>query len=707
VEKRGEEAELRLATMGRYERAMEKLEDLRQDFYESPTTYGKRTRKLFLKINEDCERWVVRKFIAGICRDKFYRSIFKERSRNKAMTLDAAIKRLKVLYELADGTDYDPDSDSEDESEISAEESDCGNQLPETVLPITYFVVNTIPHHVLSNPVAFKRFLKTNNFRPSFDSSGPFSRKSIQALQAAYRQPSPATHEEDRQVAEESPTVIVETISVTADSQTSEHSEKPERRCEIAAIDSAVAAATEDESASEHSSNSSETAPISNYFELPAIDDEIEPVAIGSAGGNSRDAMNETGQELEVWSTVDECLNSYQNATGEKKEEKWREKDWGPNEVEKERGVSTMGLRMDTQGFAQSLAGPDGKRAVGEQAAGEMDRKQSILLLTSGERVGNAGEDHETTEELNRNYQPDSGNEADARCGMRNPSFQHIRTASEWDPGPGELKGAIPAIEESKVRLFEIAFGDLRAVEQCRTDPNTEDPTSIAVKTMSQQPEDSAVQFRWPPADARGGFQQAYDGSPVRSIATLNAKLEQQYLPAWETTQPMETSTTSLVSSHSALGNDMQNSQLQVATTSDDYSSDHNLDEIPCISSGTRRTTEPHQSEAQDSQGPGRKACNNNMAFRCLKEWVCFGLGKVQWAKRRNCLGDWKRVLRRIRRGQGGGIGGKRIWDPGGKEVEFRSMTWRCEKGRENLAAWDRLEEHESEELAGWQAFGF
>ena len=71
-----------------------------------------------------------------------------------------AMKRLKALYELAHETDYDPDSDSEDESERSAGESDSNSQFEEAELPLSYFVVRTIPHHILSDQAAFNQFLK-------------------------------------------------------------------------------------------------------------------------------------------------------------------------------------------------------------------------------------------------------------------------------------------------------------------------------------------------------------------------------------------------------------------------------------------------------------------------------------------------------------------------------------------------------------------
>jgi hypothetical protein len=68
------------------------------------------------------------------------------------------------------------------------------------------------------------------------------------------------------------------------------------------------------------------------------------------------------------------------------------------------------------------------------------------------------------------------------------------------------------------------------------------------------------------------------------------------------------------------------------------------------------------------------------MVFRSLGKVIWVGLHWGQQYEGWNCFGDWKRFLGRIGRALRGGIGGKRIWDPGGKEEEFQSMTWRCEK---------------------------
>ena len=101
----------------RYNRAIDKLSCLMQKEWESPKAYGSRVMKLLNKVDDDDERWVVKKFIKGIDRKEFRRTIRAERDHNKMMTLAAAIDKLKNLYEQADDTDYDSDSDSDDDDD--------------------------------------------------------------------------------------------------------------------------------------------------------------------------------------------------------------------------------------------------------------------------------------------------------------------------------------------------------------------------------------------------------------------------------------------------------------------------------------------------------------------------------------------------------------------------------------------------------------
>ena len=111
---------------------------------------------------------------------------------------------MKALYSLENETDYDPDPDSEDKYD----ESDSDSEFVDS--NFSYIVVNTMPHHLLLNSVAFKQFLRRNNFRLSFDLSGPFSRKLILAMQAAHVRQTLASCEKVHQVVQEPRTAVVD-----------------------------------------------------------------------------------------------------------------------------------------------------------------------------------------------------------------------------------------------------------------------------------------------------------------------------------------------------------------------------------------------------------------------------------------------------------------------------------------------------------------
>jgi hypothetical protein len=243
-------------------------------------------------------------------------------------------------------------------------------------------------------------------------------------------------------------------------------------------------------------------------------------MAVNSKGGASSDTMGMSDQELKVRSTADESINAYRNSTGEKEVEKWREKGCVWKQVDKEKGVSTMDLRMKTEGFGQDLADSGWRQAVVE-AAGDMDKERPIALTTSGERGRNVEqENHGATEEQDNSCKPHNSSDVTSRA-IRSPGVQQMRTASEWDPGPGELKDAIPATKGGKA-LHTITFGDLQAVERRRAQHDIKNAMSIAVKTIFQKPMDSAVQYLWPP---KSGIQWAYHNTVKRSIAILKTSL--------------------------------------------------------------------------------------------------------------------------------------------------------------------------------------
>ena len=146
----------------RYNRAIDKLSCLTQKEWESPKAYGSRAMKLLGKVDDDDESWVVKKFIKGIDRKEFRRTIRAERDRSKTMTLAAATDMLRILYEQADDTDYDSDSDSDsddgkkraciriyprsDNTQFWTVSSDSGDVVEEQLLYLLRdFRSNTVP----------------------------------------------------------------------------------------------------------------------------------------------------------------------------------------------------------------------------------------------------------------------------------------------------------------------------------------------------------------------------------------------------------------------------------------------------------------------------------------------------------------------------------------------------------------------------------
>ena len=522
--------------MNRYDRAMLKLDALTQGKFESPTTYGKWVWKLFLQVDEDDESWVVRKFINGIADEEFWRILRAERNHNRSMTLDAATKRLKALYEIAKETDYDPDPDSEDEYD----ESDCDSQFTEFGSPFAYIVVNTMPHHILSDPAAFKEFLARKNFRPSFDWSGPFSRQSIQALQAEHGRRSPAASDrKHNEAAEESPMVIAESVCMSKPDNTSGQSE---RMMEMDTCSQSKQTAVP----------RNELPPPDLWSELPFLDDAtVDPTsgiaAIGPMADNaqselSSETLEAADCELEILSFVDESMEWYQNSTGEKEVEKWREKDCFLRDGNEEKAVSTIDLGAKMNRCARDLIdsglNPD---AVG--AAGMQDEERLSGLATSGE-LGPCAEriNHGTTEEPESSGGSHSSDDI-AMDAIQNPSTLPIRTASEWDPGPGASMSLMPAIGEGKA-LCTITFVECQVVEPCSLKPEIGNLMKIVAKTIIHEPTHPVAEFLWPP---EFGVQQVYENSRSRSIAIPSTRLVPECLSNWKATlQATGTSSTSL-----------------------------------------------------------------------------------------------------------------------------------------------------------------
>ena len=106
------------------------------------------------------------------------------------------------------------------------------------------FLVSYMSPDILSDPVAFSQFFINHRARPFYQSSGPFSRQSIQELHAACREPPQARCAENAGVANARPAV---TVSVTTEAnQTNENSEKPDSHLDIRAAALAIPIALED-----------------------------------------------------------------------------------------------------------------------------------------------------------------------------------------------------------------------------------------------------------------------------------------------------------------------------------------------------------------------------------------------------------------------------------------------------------------------------
>ena len=512
----------KVVKMRRYEQAISKLEDLMQGEYESPTAYGKRAWRLFLQIaDEDSdESWVVENFIAGIDRCEFRLKLQAEYG-NKAMSLDAAIRRLEVLEcKKAKVANRDSDSDRggyckrglvpverglsyyrawrkavdlvQKEGESGAEyymrardilpcldpEDECWlvnaflnglindsfqraldkarranksmtllqayEQLEIMAAPVTgsnidfncsagfrrVIAVEDVPGHILVDPVAFRKFLVINNLQPIYQGSGHYSEESIQIL-----------HHEFSQLTEEETTDVAPLMKASAKIALLQqkvswgsHYEFPQ-----AAANPAISPTQDNNEAAaiEPVPMSPEAFPSDDNLSPDFVPNAaVKPVAIEN--GTSGDSVREFVLKPEVWGIVGGCMKSYQNMTGEKKVDKWREKDGGQNEGEKEKDVSTMDLGMEMNSFTQGLVDSGWKVDIG-MVAGKPDGEWRTALSISGERESWTEEKHETTEK------PENSNRPRSAGAIQNPSVLPIRTASEWEPGPEELDDTTPA----------------------------------------------------------------------------------------------------------------------------------------------------------------------------------------------------------------------------------------------------------------------
>jgi hypothetical protein len=123
-------------------------------------------------LDAEDERWVVKCFINEIINEDTQRALRATRKGNKSITLLEAMEQLRTLDSPDDGSDIGFNHNAD--IETSAEQRERDEEVAKFISSIRYIVVRTMPHDILSNPVAFKQFLLTNNVYPSYDSSGPF-----------------------------------------------------------------------------------------------------------------------------------------------------------------------------------------------------------------------------------------------------------------------------------------------------------------------------------------------------------------------------------------------------------------------------------------------------------------------------------------------------------------------------------------------------
>ena len=205
--------------------------------------------------------------------------------------------------------------------------------------------------------------------------------------------------------------------------------------------------------------------------------------------------------------SVHDYINSVQYSPGEEQEEKWHEKGYGriEGDVVKEPDINTMGLGADMDSCAQDLVDSRWNLEAVE-AAGEQDEERLISLVALGGKDRCAEVDkHGTTEEPDNCYRPHISH-AITNDAIKNPCVLPIRTASEWDPGPGEPVDANPAMDKDKDGN-QLTSGDIEVVV-----PVVQNSIGIVVRTTPRNPTHPVAEYLWPP---EFGTQQAYRRIPI------------------------------------------------------------------------------------------------------------------------------------------------------------------------------------------------
>ena len=280
--------------------------------------------------------------------------------------------------------------------------------------------VQDIPGYILVDPAAFRQFLVMNNLQPYYQCSGRYSEESIQIL-----------HTEFSQLTEEEAADVAPLMRVSA---------------EMALVERVVNR--------------------DNHYQIPAASPAFSTAMVNDCAST---LLGSLSQKPGAWGIVDEQVKSYQNTMGKKEVEKWREKGDGQDAVVQEKVVSTMDLDTKMGSVTQDLVDSGWKPEVGE-ATSQLDTERANFLAMPVEQESWAEEKHETAEEPDTGYQPTSSNDFTGKA-MRNPIVKHIRTASEWDPGPRKSTYTTPAILRN--------------------------PKGIAAKPMSSEPVHPVVEFPW------------------------------------------------------------------------------------------------------------------------------------------------------------------------------------------------------------------
>ena len=129
------------------------------------------------------------------------------RRRNRSMALGQAYVELSCLRSPGNVLN----SNCIAGPELAAKAENSVDELSTiTLIPVSYMSPN-----ILSDPVASRQFFINHRARPFYQSSGPFSRQSIQELHAAYCQPPPAKCGKNAGAANAGPAVTMREVSAS------------------------------------------------------------------------------------------------------------------------------------------------------------------------------------------------------------------------------------------------------------------------------------------------------------------------------------------------------------------------------------------------------------------------------------------------------------------------------------------------------------